>query len=131
MSDFDHQGTAAHTRAEEERSMGPGDNRSRIPEGYCRGDGEDAPVSKSDKEFREEFLGFDDKFRCMLADDLVNEAGAVLAADTPEELTEAVKEFREEAFRLIQELKEEDDAEEEDDGMTEADMHASMWQPGQ
>tara|TARA_R110002110_G_C13254870_1_gene700293 strand:- start:655 stop:888 length:234 start_codon:yes stop_codon:yes gene_type:complete len=24
-----------------------------------------------------------------------------------------------------------DDEEEEDDGMTEADMHASMWQPGE
>ena len=130
MSDYDHQGTAAHTRAEEERSMGPGDRRSRIPEGYCSGDGEDEPVSKSDKEHREEFLADDDKFRWMLADDMVDEAGAILVADTPEELAEAVKEFRKEAFRLIQEQKEADDTE-DDDGMTEADMHASMWQPGQ
>ena len=50
MSDFDHPGTAAHTRAEEERSMGCDDNYSRIPDGYCAEDDHPVAVSLEDYE---------------------------------------------------------------------------------
>tara|TARA_R110002051_G_scaffold321454_1_gene409171 strand:- start:40 stop:393 length:354 start_codon:yes stop_codon:yes gene_type:complete len=52
MSDYDYAGTAAHTRAEEERSMDDGEPRG-LPDGYCADD--DSPVAVTFEDWRESY----------------------------------------------------------------------------
>lgn len=54
MSDYDYAGTAAHTRAEEERSMDDGDGRrGGVPEGYCADD--DSPSLMTFEDWRDAY----------------------------------------------------------------------------
>ena len=53
MSDYNYQGTAAYTRADEERSMDDGEPRG-LPDGYCPED-DDRPAMKDLEQWTEDY----------------------------------------------------------------------------